>query len=150
MNGPGLFAAGIFAHENGQRLLQILLQLTERGFGGLYDKCRNDVGGEYYQTGLKRVHAWSDEIIEEDVAVVKRAAPDMEETYQSCFMHYLSDRFRGGRRPTTRCPPLREFVRRFLECVGNHDALVNAATTARTRSRGASSHGRGAAGAVRS
>jgi hypothetical protein len=125
MNHPGIFAAGIFAHENGQRLLQILMQLTTRGFGGLYEKCMDDVAGTYYQTGLKRVHAWSNEVLEEDVAHVKRNSPDIEETYGSCFVQYVSERFQYRGRGTTRTPPLIEFVRRFLECVGQQDALVN-------------------------
>ena len=125
MNHPGIFAAGIFAHENGQRLLQILMQLTDRGFAGLYDKCVDDISGSYYQTGLRRVHAWSNEVLEEDVAHVKRTSPDIDETYGSCFVQYVSERFQYRGRGTTRTPPLVEFVRRFLECVGQQDALVN-------------------------
>ena len=85
MNQAGLFAAGIFAHENGQRLLQLLIQLTSRGFRGLYEKCKNDISGNYYQTGLRRVHAWSNDVLEEDIAFVKRSSPDMDETYEKLF-----------------------------------------------------------------
>ena len=125
MNHPGIFAAGIFAHENGQRLLQILMNLADRGFRGLYDKCRQDVSGAYYQTGLKRVHAWSDDVIQDDIAFVRHTAPDMQDTYESCFAQYVNERFRGGRRPMVKPPSLVEFTRRFLECIGQQDGVVN-------------------------
>ena len=125
MNHPGIFAAGIFAHENGQRLLQILMSLADRGFRGLYDKCRQDVSGAYYQTGLKRVHAWSDDVIQDDIAFVRHTAPDMQDTYESCFAQYVNERFRGGRRPMVKPPSLVEFTRRFLECIGQQDGVVN-------------------------
>lgn len=119
-----VLAAGIFAHESGQRLLHILLTLGERGFKGLYDKCHNNLTGDYYQTGLRRVHAWSDEVILDDLASVRRQCPDLEETYEACFVNYVSDRFRGRTRTTTRPPLVLEFARRFLESLGHHEALA--------------------------
>ena len=119
-----MMAAGIFAHESGQRLLHILLALGERGFKGLYDKCASNLAGDYYQAGLRRVHAWSDDVLREDVEYVTRECPDLDETYEACFVQHVADRFRGRKRPTARCPPLLDFVRRFLESLGQHESLA--------------------------
>lgn len=119
-----MMAAGIFAHESGQRLLSILLSLGERGFKGLYDKCARNLEGEYYQAGLRRVNAWSDAVLKEDIDFVQHTCPDFEETYESCFVQYVADRYRGRKRPTVRTPSLLEFVRRFLESLGQHEALA--------------------------
>ena len=104
-NNTALLAAGIFAHESGQRLLSILLMLADRGFKGLYDKCAHNLSGHYYQEGLRRVHKWSDDVVREDIAYVREACPDLDETYAACFVQYVSDRWRGGR-PTVRTPEL--------------------------------------------
>lgn len=116
-------AAGIFAHESGQRLLQILLSLAERGFRGLYDKCSRDLTSAYYQQGLNRVNAWSDGVIREDLDFVKRACPDLDETYEACFVQYVTDRYRRGGRATAKPPSVLEFARRFLESLGQHETL---------------------------
>ena len=117
-------AVGIFATESGQRLLHILTEFAERGFRGLYDKCRNDLQGEYYQQGLTRVKLWSDAVIAEDIEFVKRSCPDADETLETCFMQYAADRFRGRRRTArVHCPPLFEFVRSFLESLAAHEEL---------------------------
>jgi hypothetical protein len=118
-----IFAAGIFAHESGQRLLHILLKLGERGFHGLYDKCVNNTSGDYYQTGLKRVSIWSDGVLLEDIEFVKNACPDMFETFEACFSQYIVDRFQK-KRSSHRCPPLLDFVRNFLESLGQHETLI--------------------------
>ena len=89
----GVYAAGIFAHESGQRLLHILLKLGERGFGGLFDKCSQNIPGSYYQTGLRRVSQWSEDVLLEDINFVKSDCPDISETYETCFAQYLMDRF---------------------------------------------------------
>lgn len=123
MSGAAVFAAGIFAHESGQRLLQILLKLGDRGFGGLYEKCTSNINGSYYQAGLKRVSAWSDSVLLEDIEYVKASCPDMEETCDACFVQYVLDRFRQ-KRSTHRCPPLIDFVRNFLESLGQHESLI--------------------------
>lgn len=119
-----MLSAGIFSTESGQRLLHILLALGERGFRGLYDKCERNLAGDYYQLGLRRVHLWSAEVIREDVDHVKADCPDMEETWEACFVRYVEDRFRGKHRPTVRCPPVVDFVRRFLESLGQHESLA--------------------------
>ena len=41
--------AGVFQYETGQRFLQLLMQLTDRGFRGLYQKCARNLHGDYYQ-----------------------------------------------------------------------------------------------------
>ena len=123
MSSVSTLAAGIFANEAGQRLLHILLSLGDRGFKGLYEKCARNLEGEYYQQGLCRVHAWSHEVIFEDIAFVCKACPDFEETFDSCFVQYVGDRFRGRKRPTAKTPALPEFVRRFLESLGQHETL---------------------------
>jgi hypothetical protein len=122
-NHTALLAAGIFAHESGQRLLSILLMLADRGFKGLYDKCARNLDGHYYQEGLRRVHKWSDDVVREDIAFVREACPDLDETYAACFVQYVSDRWRDGR-PTVRTPDLLAFVRRFLEALGQQESLV--------------------------
>ena len=119
-----VFAAGIFANENGQRFLTILIDLADRGFRGLYDKCRNDIGGHYYQTGLKRVTAWSNDVIQEDIDFVTSKNQDIHDTYRGCFADYVQDRFGTKKRASVRLPPTVEFVRRFFECVGQHEALA--------------------------
>jgi hypothetical protein len=118
-----IFAAGIFAHESGQRLLHILLKLGERGFRGLYEKCANNTSGNYYQTGLKRVSLWSESVLLEDIDYVKNTCPDMLETFEGCFSQYVVDRFQK-KRSSHRCPPLVDFVRNFLESLGQHETLM--------------------------
>ena len=122
-SSTAMMAAGIFAHESGQRLLSILLTLADRGFKGLYDKCLHNLAGDYYQHGLRRVHAWSDAVIREDVDYVKASYPDLEETYDACFVLYVADRYRGRKRPTVRTPAILEFVRGFLDALGQHETL---------------------------
>lgn len=120
-----LLASGIFATEPGQRLLHILEVLGKRGFRALYDKCNGDASSSYYQTGLQRVHLWSGNVIDEDIDFVRRTCPDVDETYEACFVRYVADRYRGqAQRPTVRCPPMQDFARRFLEALGQHDGLV--------------------------
>lgn len=115
---------GIFTTEPGQRLLTISELLTKRGFEGLYEKCASNISGTYYQTGLRRVHMWSDNVIEEDIEFVRGRCPDLDETYEACFVNYISERYTGNQRPTINCPPLATFVRRFLESVAQQDSLT--------------------------
>jgi hypothetical protein len=124
VSSTAVLAAGIFASESGQRLLHILLALGERGFRGLYDKCATNLAGDYYQEGLRRVRAWSKEVLQEDIDFVRRQCPDLEETYEQCFVQHVADRYRGRHRPTTRAPPLLDFIRRFLESLGQHETLT--------------------------
>ena len=121
-----ILSAGIFSSEPGQRLLTICDTLTRRAFHGLYAKCKDNVQGSYYQTGLKRVHVWSDAIVDEDIDFVRNTCPDIDETYEMCFVHYVEERFRGNRRPVIHCPALLTFVRRFLESVALHEHLQTA------------------------
>ena len=121
-----ILSAGIFSSEPGQRLLSICETLTRRAFQGLYAKCKDNVQGSYYQTGLKRVHVWSDAIVNEDIDFVRNTCPDIDETYEMCFVHYVEERFRGNRRPVIHCPALLKFVRRFLESVALHEHLQTA------------------------
>lgn len=123
MSSRHILSAGIFSSEPGQRLLSICETLTRRAFQGLYAKCKDDVQGSYYQTGLKRVHVWSDTIVNEDIDFVRNTCPDIDETYEMCFVHYVEERFRGNRRPVIHCPTLLKFVRRFLESVALHEHL---------------------------
>jgi len=118
-----ILSAGIFSSEPGQRLLSICETLTRRAFQGLYVKCKDNVQGSYYQTGLKRVHVWSDAIVNEDIDFVRNTCPDIDETYEMCFVHYVEERFRGNRRPVIHCPALLKFVRRFLESVALHEHM---------------------------
>ena len=126
MSSRQILSAGIFATEPGQRLLTISDMLAHRAFEGLYAKCRDNVNGTYYQTGLKRVHVWSDDIVKEDIAFVCRTCPDMEETYERCFVNYVEERFCGSSRPVVQCPPVLRFVRRFLESVALHEYMQTA------------------------
>lgn len=121
-----ILSAGIFSSEPGQRLLSICDSLTRRAFHGLFTKCNDNVQGSYYQTGLKRVHVWSDVIVHEDIDFVRNTCPDIDETYEMCFVHYVEERFRGSRRPVIHCPALLKFVRRFLESVALHEHLQTA------------------------
>ena len=116
---------GIFTTEPGQRLLTITEHMAKRGFDGLYEKCKTNIGGTYYQTGLRRVHLWSDSVIEEDLEYVRDRCPDMDETYEACFVDYISERYRGNNRPTINCPNMLTFSRRFLESVAQQDSVVN-------------------------
>lgn len=118
----GLLAAGMYSHESGQRLLQILLKLSERGFLGLYEKCKGQCDMPYYQTGLTRVAEWSDDVIQEDVDFIVEQCPDFEETFNECFTIYLQDRFRG-KRVKHPSPQTHEFVRKYLLHLGQHDTL---------------------------
>ena len=126
MSSRHILSAGIFSSEPGQRLLSICETLTRRAFQGLYAKCKDNVQGSYYQTGLKRVHVWSDTIVNEDIDFVRNTCPDIDETYEMCFVHYVEERFRGNRRPVIHCPALLKFVRRFLESVALHEHLQTA------------------------
>lgn len=100
--------------------------MTTRGFRGLYDKCATRIREPYYQTGLRRVHLWSDEVIQEDIDSVRDRCPDLDETYEACFVDYVTERFRGGGqgRPTVQCPPILSFMRRFLETISQSDQLT--------------------------
>lgn len=118
----GLFSAGIFASESGQRLLHILLCLGERGFRGLYDRGKNDVSGPYYQQGLKRVDQWSDGVIVEDIAFVRTSCPDIEETFRDCYARYVHDRFGETK---VKHSQFLSFVRLFLEHLGRHEMLTS-------------------------
>lgn len=117
---------GIFTSEAGQRLITILELLTQRGFRALYDKCNKNVNSDYYQWGLRRVHLWSDDIIQEDCDHVRSKCADLEETLAACFVNYISDRYRGHR-PSVSCPATRVFARRFLESIAQHDAMISGA-----------------------
>lgn len=125
MDRAELLSGGIFARENGQRLIQIFGRLTDRAFMGLYNKCKHDISGRYYQTGLRRVHAWSDDVLREDIHFVKESCPDMEETYEQCFNDYVRERYAGKQKTSLHCPDILEFTRRFLECVGEHEVLTS-------------------------
>jgi hypothetical protein len=120
-----LLSGGIFARETGQRLIQIFGRVTDRAFMGLYTKCKHDLRGRYYQTGLRRVHAWSDEVLQEDIDSVQQSCPDMLETYEQCFNDYVVERYGSGKKTSMRCPPIVEFTRRFLECIGEHDVMMS-------------------------
>lgn len=126
VSGVAMLSAGIFAREHGQRFLQILVSLGDRGFEGLYRKCQGNTEGSYYQSGLKRVHAWSDDVLMEDIDFVKSVFPDIYDTFENCFFAYVEDRYRGRRKTSIRTPGLLSFVRLFLECLGTQDALVTA------------------------
>ena len=119
-------AAGVFASEAGQRLLYILMELGERGFRALYDKCLGNVSSNYYQDGLRRVQAWSEGVIFEDIDFVKEKCSDFEETYENCFVQYVADRYRG-KRPTVRRPAPVEFVRSFYDALSQQESLVTGA-----------------------
>jgi hypothetical protein len=119
-----VFAAGIFAHESGQRFLQILLKLADRGFHGLYDKCADNLQGDYYRSGLGRVNCWPDSVLQEDVDFVKNDCPDIEDTFEDCFAQYVMDRF-TKKRSLHACPPVLSFVRNFLESLGLHEYLIS-------------------------
>lgn len=125
MSSASLLAVGIFARESGQRLLTILDKLVDSAFRGLYDRARGDCASEYYQTGLRRVAMWTDETLSEDVARVRGACPDVEETVQQCFTLYVTERFDGKQRPTIACPPLLEFVRKFLDAMGQQRVVMD-------------------------
>lgn len=116
---------GIFTTEPGQRLLTITEHMAKRGFEGLYEKCKNNIGGTYFQTGLRRVHLWSNEVIDEDLEYVRGRCADLDETYEACFADYISERYRGNNRPTINCPPILTFARRFLESVAQQDSVTN-------------------------
>ena len=118
----GAFAAGIFASESGQRLLQIILQMADRGFQGLYDKCQ-PLLGQYYLQGLQRVHAWSDAVILEDVQYVRGTCPIWRIRWRPASTRYVQDRFRG--RGAGRCPSIMAFTRSFLEHLGQHESIVS-------------------------
>jgi len=120
-----IFAAGIFATEPGQRFLQILHMIGERGFRGLYDKCSNNVEGEYFQTGLRRVHLWSEDVIIEDTSFIRSKCPDIDETYETCFVRYVTERYNSKSRATVNCPDVLLFVRSFLEFFGQHEEVTS-------------------------
>ena len=122
-SAASLLTTGVFASEAGQRLLHILDLMTDRGFRALFDKCSADLTGTYYQTGLRRVHLWSADVIREDVDHVRGQCPDLEETYEACFMQHIRDRFRDRQRPTARCPPVADFTRAFLVAMGRNEQL---------------------------
>lgn len=113
---------GIFTSERGQRFLQILAAFGERGFKGLYDKCKEDVDGDYYQQGLKRVKSWSDAVIREDVDFVCEFFPDSYDTYSICFTNYVYD-LNPKRKADPIVPSLTQFVRFFLGHLGCHESL---------------------------
>lgn len=115
---------GIFTTEPGQRLLTITELLTKRGFEGLYEKCATNLTGNYYQTGLRRVHMWSDNVIDEDIDYVRGRCPDLDETYEACFVNYIAERYTGNQRPTINCPSIHTFVRRYLESVAQQDSIT--------------------------
>ena len=114
--------AGIFANENGQRFLHILIVIAERGFGELYQNSKGDVQGKYYQRGLLHVQNWNDDMMEEDARVMSKKFPDLVESFEGCFMDYIMSKYRG-QRPTVTLPSIFLFLRRFYEAVAEHDSL---------------------------
>ena len=93
-----ILAGGIFSREFGQRLLQITVSLGDRGFDGLYKKCVDNTQGNYYQAGLRRVHKWSDTVLQEDIDFVNHMYPDFLDTFETCFSAYVEDRSRSSRK----------------------------------------------------
>ena len=118
----GIFS-GIFTTEPGQRLLQILLKLAEQAFRALYDKCALNLSGQYYQTGLRRVRNWSDDVINEDIGFVKMECSDIDTTFHMCFKKYVEHWFQTNKVVLLKRSFLFDFVCRFLEALGEHDAL---------------------------
>ena len=117
--------AGIFACENGQRFLQILMQFTDRAFIGLFERANGRITSSFYQTGLKRVSTWSNSLLQEDVKFVKKRNSDIDETYESCFMQYVEDRFGKKQKTIAKCPEFIDFIRSFLEHMSQQAILIN-------------------------
>ena len=118
---------GVFATEVGQRMLSILELFSERGFRGLYEKCKSKPPlstHNYYQTGLRRVNTWSDSVLLEDVEFVRKTYPDLDETYEACFSEYVHDRYRGKSKASTIPPSIQTFVRRYLESVAQQPTML--------------------------
>ena len=124
MNSESVFSAGIFGTEGGQRFLFILMKLADRGFRGLYEKCSSNLSGSYYQQGLRRVSAWSESVIKEDLEIVASECPDMQDTYDDCFSEYVKSRFHK-KQASHNCPPFSTFTRAFLESLGRHESLCS-------------------------
>ena len=119
----GLLAAGIFREEPGQRLLQVLLSLSERGFRGLYDSAGGKCNTAYYQEGLRRVFAWPDEVVQEDVDYVCQKFPDYEHTFENCYALYTKEWQKAQRRESG--PGVLRFTRMFYECLSQQDPIMN-------------------------
>ena len=120
-----VFSAGIFAQESGQRFLHILLQITHRGFFGLFERAKGNVTGSYYTAGLKRVHTWSNEVIDEDVRYVREKNPDVDETYATCFMQYVQERFGHNKRASATVPSVNDFTRQYFEYCAQHETMTS-------------------------
>ena len=126
MSQANSFFAGVFYHEHGQRLLQILVAIGNRGFEGLYTRCVNNLKGEYYKLGLSRVDKWPDSVIQEDIDEIRKTFPDFEDTYETCFINYVDDRYRGQKKAIVTTPAVVSFVRTFLTSLGAQDSLKTA------------------------
>ena len=119
-----ILATGIFASEAGQRFLHILMKMADVAIRPLYTKSNGIADSQYYQQGLRRVHTWSDECVQEDIRRVQSECPDLEDTMETCFVCFVRDRFSGARRPTTCNPSYVEFTRRYYESLSLHDHMV--------------------------
>lgn len=124
MGSQMVLAAGIFAQEPGQRLLHILLQFVNRAFLDLYEKCKGNLKSEYYRSSLRRVGAWPEDVIEGDVESIQEECPDASETFETCFVQYVKERFQG--KVSYDPPSLQTFVRLFLDAVGKSDTVESA------------------------
>ena len=117
-------AAGIFATEPGQRFLTILKLFVDRGFRALYDKCKENITGDYYQNGLRRVHVWSDVIVEDCNYVRSKCRDPTKRSTLFCTIYPGSFPWTIFR-PTCSPPSVPVFVRHFLESVAQNDILID-------------------------
>lgn len=125
-----LYAAGLFSTEPGQRWLQMLHQLGNQGFRGLYQQTKGDVKGAYYQDGIKRANGWPESAIHNDVVSLRRQCPDLDETFSTVLLHHARERFPAGRearalRERIHFPTLPEFSRSFFIYLGQQESLKN-------------------------
>lgn len=124
-----LLTGGIFARENGQRLLQILVLIGDRALRGLYDKCTNNgdnpngVKSEYYRTGLQRIRTWPERTFQEDIASVSEICPDFRDTFEAFFADFMHERYRGTKHSVI--PETSTFVREFMIGLAMQPALTS-------------------------
>ena len=120
----GLLSSGIFGRESSHRLLQICELICDRGFWGLWhrhQKVPELFTHQPYQRGLERVRTWDDSIISDDIASIRKDAPEFERIVCDTYNAFQTEMFGDGAR--TPNPHMSHWLRRFYEKTALHPSV---------------------------
>ena len=107
--------------ESGQRMLQLCERLVDMAIRPLHKRCTSSSGEwtneDFYKESMHNIRVWPVTILERDLAALRDAHPDCDETYRQCFAQYARERFGSGdrRRTAVQPPEMLSFYRILLE-----------------------------------